>query len=156
MQQQRAMAETLKQLEDTTEVHVQSDVAAARMALANAEQVMSQENAKELRRIVDLHHRTFAAREAMYEDTFKVHSQALDQYQHLQKYHECGVKEVCIERAELAARAAAIEAANGNREQDRQLQPRLMCAVSERGLEETYSETFTKMREERNSLTQQI
>ena len=66
MQQQRAMVETLKQLEDTSEVRVQSDAAAARMALANAEQIMFQENAKELRRIVDLHHRTFAAREAIY------------------------------------------------------------------------------------------
>ena len=40
------MAETLKQLEDTAEVSVQSDTAAARMALANADQVMSEENAK--------------------------------------------------------------------------------------------------------------
>ena len=46
MQQQRAMAETLKQLEDTAEVLFQSDTAAARMALANAEQLMSQENCK--------------------------------------------------------------------------------------------------------------
>ena len=78
MQQQLAMAEALTQLEDTAEVRAQSDAAAARMALANAEQVMSQENAKELRRIVDLHHRTFAAREAIYEEKFKVHSQARD------------------------------------------------------------------------------
>ena len=97
---------------------------------------MSQENAKELRRIVDLHHRRFAAREAIYEEKFKVHSQARDQFQHLQNYHGSGVKEVAIERAELAARAAAIEASNGNREHERQVQLRLMWAVSERGLEE--------------------
>ena len=36
MQQQRAMAEALKQLEDTAEVRVQSDTAVARMGLANA------------------------------------------------------------------------------------------------------------------------
>ena len=117
---------------------------------------MSQENAKELRRIVDLHHRRFAAREAIYEEKFKVHSQARDQFQHLQKYHESGVKEVAVERAELAACAAAIDAANGNSEQERPVQLRLMCAVSKRGFEETYSETLAKMHDERNSLTQQI
>ena len=37
------------------------------------------------------------------------------------KYHESGVKDAAIERAELAARAAAIEAATRNREQDRQV-----------------------------------
>ena len=83
MQQQRAMAETLRQIGDTAEVRVQSDAAAARMALANAEQVMSEENVKELGRIVDLHHRTFAAREAIYEEKFKVHSQAWDHFRHL-------------------------------------------------------------------------
>ena len=41
MQQQRAMAEALRQLENAVEVSVQSDAAAARMALANAEQIMS-------------------------------------------------------------------------------------------------------------------
>ena len=101
MQQERAMAETLEQLEDTAEVRVQSDTAAARMALANAEQVMSQENAKELRRIVDLHHRTFAAREAIYEEKFKVHSQARDQFQHLQKYLESGSKKSPLDEPNL-------------------------------------------------------
>ena len=95
---------------------------------------MSQENAKELRRIVDLHHRRFAAREAIYEEKFKVHSQARDQFQHLQKYLESGVKEVAVERAQLAACAAAIDAANGNSEQERPVQLRLMCAVSNEGL----------------------
>ena len=70
------MAATLRQLEGTAEVRVQSDVAAARMALANAEQVMFQENAKGLRRIVDLHHRTFAAGTVIYEEKFIVHNQA--------------------------------------------------------------------------------
>ena len=37
------------------------------------------------------------------------------------KYHESGVKDAAIERAELAARAAAFEAATRNREQDRQV-----------------------------------
>ena len=46
MQQKLAMAETLRQLEHAAEVGVQSDAAAARMALANAEQIMFQENAK--------------------------------------------------------------------------------------------------------------
>ena len=55
MQQQRAMAETLRQLDNAIDVRVQSDAVAARLALANAEQIMFQENAKELRRVVDLH-----------------------------------------------------------------------------------------------------
>ena len=105
---------------------------------------------------MDLHHRRFAAREAIYEEKFKVHSQALDKFQHLQKYLESGVKEVAVERAQLAACAAAIDAANGNSEQERPVQLRLMCAVSKRGLEEKYSETLAKMHDERNSLTQQI
>ena len=78
LQQQRAMAEKLKQLESAAEVRVQSDAVAARLALANAEQIMFQENAKELRRVVDLHHQTFTARDAIYEEQFEVHSQALD------------------------------------------------------------------------------
>ena len=72
------------------------------------------------------------------------------------KYHESGVKDAAIARAELAVRAAAIEAANGNREQERQVQLILICLVSKRGLEEQYSETLTKMRGECDSLRQQI
>ena len=104
---------------------------------------------------MDLHHQTFIAREAIYEEQFKVHSQAWEQFQQLQKYQENGVKELAVERAELAARAAAMEAANGIREQERQVQQKDMCTISERGLEETYSETLAKMREECDFLTQQ-
>ena len=120
---------------------------AARLALANAKQIMFQENAKELRRVVDLHHQTFTAREAIYEEQFTVHSQAWEKLQQLQTYHENGINELAVERAELAACAAAMEAANGIREQERQVQQKVMCTISERWLEETYSETLTKMRE---------
>ena len=63
------------------------------------------------------------------------------------KYHENLIKELAVERAELAARAAATEAASGIREQERHAQLKIMCTISERGLEEKYSETLTKMRE---------
>ena len=44
-----------------------------------------------------------------------------DANRHLQIYQKNAFKEVTIERAELAARAAAIEAATRNREQDKQV-----------------------------------
>ena len=53
-------------------------------------------------------------------------------------FHKNGVKEVAVERAELAARAASIEAASSVREQERQIQLRTMSAMSERALEEKY------------------
>ena len=84
LQQQHAMAEKLKQLEGAAEVRVQSDAVAARLTLANAEQIMFQENAKQLRRVVDLHHQIFTAREAIYEEKVKVHRQAWEQFQRLQ------------------------------------------------------------------------
>ena len=58
-QQQYVMAEQLRQLESAAEARVQSDAVAARMALANAEQIMSHENVKELNRVMELHHQTF-------------------------------------------------------------------------------------------------
>ena len=51
--------------------------------------------------------------------------------------------------------AAAMEAASGIREQERLVQLKVTCAISERGLEEKYSETLVKLREEYDFLTQQ-
>ena len=78
--------------------------------------MISHEHARELGRVVDPHHQTYTAREAIYEEKFQVHSQAWEPFQRLQIYHENGVKELAVERAELAARAAAMEAASGIRE----------------------------------------
>ena len=90
MQQQNVMAEKLTQLESAAEVRVQSDAVAVRRALANAEQIMSHENAKELKRVVELHHQTFTGTEAIYEEMFKCQRQAWEQFQHLQMFHENG------------------------------------------------------------------
>ena len=57
--QQHVMAQELRQLDSAAELGVQSDAVAARMALANAEQIMSHENVKELNRVMELHHQTF-------------------------------------------------------------------------------------------------
>ena len=65
------------------------------------------------------------------------------------------VNELADERAALAFRAAAIEAANNIREQERQAQLKVMSAIAERGLEEKYSETLVKLREECDFLAQQ-
>ena len=97
LQQQRAMVEKSTQLESAVEVRVQSDAVAARLALANAEHIMFQENAKELKRGVDLHHQTHTAREAIYEEKLKVLSQAWEQFQRLQIYQENGIKELAVE-----------------------------------------------------------
>ena len=67
---------------------------------------------------MELHHQTFSAKDAIYEEMFKCQRQAWEQFQHLQMFHENGVREVVVERAELAARAASIEAAGGVREQE--------------------------------------
>ena len=64
----------------------------------------------------------------------QVHSQAWEQFQQLQKYHENGIKELAVERAELAARAAAMEAVSCIHEQGRQVQLKAISAISERGL----------------------
>ena len=92
VQQPREMAEKLKELESAAEVLVRSDVVAARLALANAEQIMFQENAKELKRVVDLHHQTYTAREAINEEKFKCHHQAWEQFQRLQIFYDNIVK----------------------------------------------------------------
>ena len=105
---------------------------AARKALANAKQIMFQENAKELKRVVELHHQTLTANEAIYEERFECQRQAWEQFQHLQMFHENGVKEVAVERAELAARAASIEAASCVRKQETQIQLKKMSTMSER------------------------
>ena len=63
-------------------------------------------------------------------------------------FHENGVKELANERAALASRAAASEAANHIREQERQVQLKAMSAIAERRLEDNYSEMLVRLREE--------
>ena len=63
-------------------------------------------------------------------------------------FHASGVDELAHERAALASRAAAIEAANSIPEQERQAQVTAMSAIAERRLEEKYTETLVKLREE--------
>ena len=72
-----------------------------------------------MRRVVDLHHQTYTAKEVVYEEKFKCRCDPCEQFHRLQMFHESGVKELASERAALASRAAAIEAADRIREQEK-------------------------------------
>ena len=64
------------------------------------------------------------------------------------RYFMSGVKELATERVAIASRVAANEAANSIRERERQAQLKAMSAIAERRLEEKYTETLVKLREE--------
>ena len=109
LQQRLGMSERMKQLEAAVEVPVQSDAVAAKLALANAEQIMIHEHAREMKRVVDLHHKTYTAKDDVYEDQFKCPRDAWEQLQRLQIFHESG-------------------------DQERPVQSKAMSAIAERGL----------------------
>ena len=52
------MSERIKQLEAAADVPIQT---VAKLALANAEQILIYEHAGETQRVVDLHHQTYPA-----------------------------------------------------------------------------------------------
>ena len=78
--------------------------------------------------VVDLHHQTFIAREAIYKEMFGVHRQAWEQFQRLQIYQENGIKQLAVEQAELCGRAAAMEVASCIRQQERHIQLKVTCS----------------------------
>ena len=106
---------------------------------------MIRDHVREMKRVVDLHHQT---QNAVYEEKFQCHSEAWEQFQRLQLFHENVVKELANERAALASRAATMEAANSVCEQEREAQLKAVSAIAERRLEEKYTETLVKLREE--------
>ena len=74
------MNEKMKQLEAAAVVRVQNDVTAAKLALTQAEQAMPQEHAREMKRVVDLHHQAYTAKEVVYAEKFQCHREAWAQF----------------------------------------------------------------------------
>ena len=65
-QEQIAMGERMGQFTAATKVRVQNEVAAAQKAFVKAENVMSREHAKEMKRVVEMLNEAFVANEAIF------------------------------------------------------------------------------------------
>ena len=65
-QEHAAMGERMRQFAAATEVRVQSEVAAAQKVFIKAENAMTKEHAKEMKRVVDLHNEAYIANEAVF------------------------------------------------------------------------------------------
>ena len=63
-------------------------------------------------------------------------------------FYENEIKELVNERAALAFRYSAIEAVHSIREQEKQVQLKVLFAMTKNKLEGNYADTFAKLREE--------
>ena len=106
-------------------------------------------------RVVDLHNEAYIANEAVFDEKIEFQNQAWKQFEQVQLWYQNNVREFASEHATLASRAAATEAAGNVREQDRQVNLKVITAVSERRLEDKYGKSFGKLREERDFQMQQ-
>ena len=62
----------MRQFAAATEVRVQSEVAAAQTAFIKAENAMTNEHAKEMKRVVDLHTEAYFANDAVFDEQYGV------------------------------------------------------------------------------------
>ena len=72
-------------------------------------------NKKELGRVLDLYKQAHAEQEAVYQEKVRYHKKSWEQHQHVQSFYEKELQELGNERAALASRASAIEAAHSVR-----------------------------------------
>ena len=95
---------------------------------------MFQENKTEMGLVLDQYQRNYKEKEAVYRETVRCLQESRGQHQRIQSFYQKELQELGNERAALASRASAIEAACSVREQQSQAQLKVCRLLWRKGL----------------------
>ena len=123
--------------------------------MLHAEENIFQENKTEMGLVLDHYHRNYEEKEAVYRETVRCLQESWGQYQRIQSLYQKEFQKLGNERAALASRASAIEAACSVREQESQAQLKAMSVIAEKQLELKYTDEILRLRAESSFHSQQ-
>ena len=99
--------------------------------------------------------RNYAEKEAVYQESVKCLQESWGQYSRIQLFYQKELQELGNERAAIACRASAIEAAHCAREQGAQAQLKGMSALIVKTIELKYTDEISRLRAESSCYLQQ-
>ena len=117
---------------------------------------MQLDNAKALRKVIELHGEACAAIQSANGLKIEYQQQAWNQFKQVEIWYQNNVREFACERAALASQKVFLEAAINVRDQEKQVSLRMLSAIAEKRLDDRYRVTLENLTQERESFMQQI